>query len=173
MTAIVETHDPPAPSPATSNVWKRTAILATLAAVVAVAALAFALTRDDGRSGTTDQALVSQRIAATQSACQQWLGSSGSTPGTPNTGWCGAMGAWMSGQMTNGHMTSGAWASPQSMVDACRQWSTTATSTPSGADPTAWCQQMVTWMTQRMGGWNNSDDWDNHMGGWGGGMMGR
>ena len=47
------------------------------------------------------------------------------------------------------------------MRDACRQWTGT---TPSGDGNTAWCDQMVTWMSRHMGRWNNWEDWDNHMG---------
>ena len=173
MTTIVDPQTSPTPSPARSPIWTRAAITASLAAVVAIVAVVIAFTRDDGTGGATDQALISQRIAATQSACQQWAGPTGPTALAPNAARCGAMGTWMYGQMANGHMMGGAWASPQAMVDACRQWSAAASSTVSDVDPTAWCQQMVTWMTQRMGAWNNSQDWDNHMDGWGGGMMGR
>jgi hypothetical protein len=68
------------------------------------------------------------------------------------------MAAWMSGHMRGGGMMMGLgmWASPQAMRDVCVQ----AMGTGRGAngDATQWCDQMVDWMSQHRGTWD--DDWN-------------
>ena len=101
-------------------------------------------------------------------ACQRWLEeSTTSTEAVPDQGWCDGMGDWMYDQMANGSMMGTTiWGSPEAMLNACVQWTTASpgSDTPAtGAttSATAWCEQMVTWMSQHMGQW---DDWDGHMG---------
>lgn len=158
--------------------WKWAAGVAAAVAVVAIAVAAFAIAGDDGNNGTSSQALDSQRIAATRGACQQWLDDYSSSSGaTPPQGWCNNMTGWMYDQMANGSMMGPMmWGNPQAMIDACRQWMTTAPTgdTTATTRPTAWCDQMVRWMSQHMGNWDDWEDWDDHMddGHWNG-MMNR
>lgn len=145
-----------------------------IAAALAVAALALAvffLAREDNGTSTTGQ-LRAQRMAATQAACQRWRGTNMATSG-PDASWCTSMTGWMSGQMSDGHMMSSMWGGPQGMTDACKKWAATGTTGASGGQSTEWCQQLATWMSEDMGGWHTSGDWDKHMGNWSGGMMGR
>src|SRR5512142_3116092 len=144
-----------------------------VAAVVVVLALASCQSASSPSSGSSSAsgspALVSQRIAATSTACRQWLSSyaSAASP-TPTPGWCDGFAGWMSGQVASGHMTgTTTWNNPQSMLSACRQWATSAGgSGGTGTTGSAWCDQMVTWMSQYMGRWGDWQDWDHHMGGW-------
>lgn len=144
-------------------------VVAIVVAVVAAVTIgALVLTRDDDPA----PANAGQRIAVTQAACQQWLDGY-STGGTavPPAGWCEDMGRWMSDQADRGSMMgSQMWGSPQAMIDSCQDWAGT-TATGSAAQ---WCGQMATWMSQHMGGWDDSQDWDDHMGDghWDNGMMG-
>ena len=144
-------------------------VVAIVVAVVAAVAIgALVLTRDDDPA----PANAGQRIAATQAACQQWLDgySAGGAAGPP-TGWCEDMGRWMSDQGAGGSMMgSQMWGSPRAMIDSCQDWAGTTT-TGSAAQ---WCGQMAAWMSQHMGGWDDGQDWDDHMGDghWDDGMMG-
>jgi len=157
--------DLPAPIHKARNPWMVVAIVVAIVAAVAIGALV--LTRDDDPA----PANAGQRIAATQAACQQWLdGYSADGAAVPPTGWCEDMGRWMSDQAASGSMMgSQMWASPQAMIDSCQDWARTTT-TGSAAQ---WCGQMATWMSQHMGGWDEGQDWDDHMGDghWDDGMM--
>jgi hypothetical protein len=107
-----------------------------------------------------------QRVATSQGVCQQWLDDSPpSTGDVPDQRWCDDFGDWMFDQMSNGSMGTMMWDSPQAMLQACLQWIATPsgndTSATSGANATnGWCNQMIAWMTQHMGNW---DEWDDHM----------
>ena len=59
------------------------------------------------------------------------------------------------------------WSNPAQMQATCEQWMSQANG--STQDTSAWCSQMVGWMTDHMGDWNH---WDQ---GWmmNGSMMGR
>lgn len=160
--------DPGSPAPSRRR-WSRWAVAGGVALVIVVVVVAgWVLTRDDDDANQAD---TSQRIAATQAACQQWLDSnSASGSSAPDAGWCGAMSSWMNDQVANGSMMgSMMWGSPQAMVNACQDWSTTT-----GESSARWCDQMVTWMSQHMGTWDDGQDWDDHMGDghWDNGMMG-
>lgn len=74
------------------------------------------------------------------------------------------MAGWMTDHMPNsdpmgGPMMGGPWDSPQAM----RDWCTQAMGGQAGVDnPTAWCDQMVGWMSDHMGNWDDwHDDWHN------------
>jgi hypothetical protein len=139
-----------------------------VAVVAAVTIGALVLSGDDDPA--PDDA--GQRIAATQAACQQWL-QNYSTDGAavPPAGWCEDMGRWMSDRAASGSMTgSMMWGNPQAMIDSCQDWADTATT----GSTAQWCGQMATWMSQHMGTWDDSQDWDDHMGDghWDDGMMG-
>jgi hypothetical protein len=157
----VDTPASPAePASSAGRTPKWTWAAAAVALVVAIAVAVFVISHDDDNNGS--RALDSQRIAATQSACQQWLDDSADATGTPS-GWCNDMTNWMHDQIGNGRMTgSMMWGSPEGMLDTCRRWMSTAPS--EGATTTrASCDQMATWMSQHMGNWEDEEGWDDHM----------
>ena len=163
--------EPPYPTPPS---WrKRLAVLAVLGlVVVAIAALAVNRNTTSGAGGS--HALGVQRVTATRTACEQWLASAGSaTDARPGSSWCAGMTGWMSGQMAAGRMMGATmWNGPQSMRDACHQWTAT-TAAGASAKAAGTCDEMVAWTVLHMGQWNGSHDWDDHMGDWGAGMMTR
>ena len=176
---------PDAPCPARRSRWGWPAMPAALAvaAVFVVLALVSCQSASSPTSSPTSgsssasgsPALVSQRIAATSTACRQWLSSyaSAASP-TPTPEWCDGFAGWMSAQVASAHMTgTTTWNNPQSMLSACRQWATSAGGSGGpGTTGSAWCDQMVTWMSQYMGRWGDWQDWDHHMGGWNSHMSG-
>lgn len=168
MTDVATPDQDTAPPPRTST-WKWIAGVAVAVAVAAVAVAAFAIARDDDNAGSDGPALDSQRIAATQSACEQWLDDDTDPGGaTPPQGWCTGMTGWMYDQMADGSMTGPMmWGNPQAMIDACRQWMATGPdgddTATSGPTSTGWCDQMVGWMSQHMDNWDDWQDWDDHM----------
>jgi putative membrane protein len=102
---------------------------------------------------------VTLQIAAARQACQQWLDDSAASQGGagPGAGWCNDMARWMTDNMATGQMMMGPmmWSSPEAMRDVCVQ----AMGTGQRADATQWRDQMVAWMSQRMGDWDN---WHEH-----------
>jgi hypothetical protein len=149
------------PVPAPWSTWTGVAVIGVLGAIVAIAIVMFAINGD----ATGSPSLDARRIAATGTACDQWLASTPTAASMPGSSWCAGMAGWMSDQLTTGRMTGPRlWNSPQSMVDACSQWAASAS---------AQCGRMVTWMSQHMGAWDSWHDWDAHMGSWGSGMMSR
>ncbi|MDQ6728171.1 MAG: hypothetical protein M3066_18715 [Actinomycetota bacterium] len=165
--------DAEAPSPAPPP-WRNRVVALAVVGVVVVGIAAFAVNRDTtGDTGGT-QALGVRRIAATRTACEQWLAGTGpATDATPASGWCADMTGWMSDQMVAGPMMGTTmWNSTQSMGDACHQWAATVAGAAASAT-TGRCDQMVAWMSQHIGRWNGAQDWDSHMGDWGAGMMTR
>jgi len=74
---------------------------------------------------------------------------------------CISMSDWMTKHLSDGRLTgSMMWGSATALRSTCGQWMTTETS--GTADGNAWCDQMVTWMTQHVGNW---DQWmmSSHM----------
>lgn len=100
------------------------------------------------------------QITRMHEGCQQWAdGFEGSR--RPTTGWCDSMASWMNGRMGNDSMMgrdqmmgSMMWQNPTSMAATCEQW---AADNADDADTnmSTWCGQMVDWMEQNMGGWDN------------------
>lgn len=134
-------------------------IVAIIVAVVAAVTIgALTLTRGNDDPAPVD---TSQRIAATQAACQEWLdGYSTDGAASPPVGWCEDMSRWMNDQAASGSMMdSMMWGSPQAMIESCQAWAGTTSTGPS----TEWCGQMATWMSQHMDGWQDPNDWDDHM----------
>jgi len=179
MSTEAPTPTPAAGPPASQGAgWKWIAGAAVVVALIAIAVAVVVLTRDDSTDTTT---LGSQRVAATRDACRQWYGASRDAAGPmPPRGWCDDMAGWMTDQMTDGRMMGTTmWASPRAMVDACRSWaatsptSATTATTATSAPALGWCDAMVGWMSQHMGTWSGSEDWDDHMddGHWDGDMM--
>ena len=158
--------DPPAPIRRTTNGWAVVGVIVAVVAAVTIGALV--LTGGDDDPAPAD---AGQRIAATQSACQEWLdGDSTDGAAAPPTGWCEDMGRWLSDRAASGSMMgSMMWGSPEAMIENCQDWAATT----QGASASEWCGQMATWMSQHMDGWNDSQDWDDHMGDghWDDGMM--
>ena len=158
---MTETTGTPTPEEVTpKRPERRWILLAAMAAGVSVLAIgiaAFAASGndDDPQQDTTEQ------VAAARQACQQWLDSDTAGNG-PGADWCDDMAGWMSGHMADGQMMmgSGMWASPDAMRDVCtRAMSDVGTS---DGDYAQWCDQMVGWMSQHEGDWDNwHDNWDN------------
>lgn len=94
--------------------------------------------------------------------CRQWADSYQGANG-PDNAWCDSMASWMDGRMgTNSMMGEGQmmgsmmWQNPTNMRATCEQWmADNPNAAPPGADTAAWCGQMVDWMVQHMGGWDN------------------
>ena len=147
---MTSTPEPDA-APPLARRWKLAAGLAAGVAVLAVGIVVFAFTRD-GDQQTTG----AQQVDAARRACQQWLDSDSASSGNaPGGAWCDDMAGWMSDNMANGQMMRGPmmWDSPQAMRDVCVQ--ATGTGQAGIDDPAPWCDQMVAWMSQRMGDWDN------------------
>jgi hypothetical protein len=160
VTDTEDTTPTPEPdaAPPPARRWKLAAGLAAGVAVLAVGIAAFAVTRNDGQQTTA-----AQQVDAARQACQQWLdGNSAPAGNGPGGAWCDGMTGWMSDNMANGQMTRGPmmWDSPQAMSDVCVQ--AMGAGQAGADDPAQWCDQMVAWMSQRMGAWDNWHDyWDN------------
>jgi len=160
MTDPEDTTPTPEPdaAPPLARRWKLGAGLAAGVAVLAAGIVAFALTRDGDQ-----QATGAQQVDAARQACQQWFDSDSASSGNgPAGAWCDDMAGWMSDNMANGQMMSGPmmWDSPQAMRDVCVQ--AMGTGQAGTDDPAQWCDQMVAWMSQRMGNWDDWHDyWDN------------
>jgi hypothetical protein len=161
---VTDTEDtnPTTPEPhaaAPARRWRLVTGLAVAIAVLAVGVAAFAVTRvnDDQESTAT------QQVAAARQACQQWLDSGDGPPGNgPGDAWCDDMAAWMTDHMPDGQMLMGGsmmWDSPQTMRDVCVQ--AMGTGRTGVDDPTQGCDEMVGWISDRMGNW---DDWRDHWG---------
>lgn len=153
----------PSPDEATpqrsTRPWMLITAVAAVIAVLAVGLAAFAIGRDDDDSQPT----ATEQIAVARQACQQWLDSDNASTGPgPGAGWCDDMARWMSDHMGNGQMMMGGgmWASPDAMRDVCtRAMGNTRTA---NGDPAQWCDQMVGWMTQNDGDWDDwHDNWDD------------
>lgn len=138
--------------------WILIAGLVAGVVVLAVGIAAFAITRDDD-----PQPSATEQIAVARQACQQWLDSDNAPTGpSPGAGWCDDMAGWMSGHMGDSQrmMGGGMWASPDAMRDVCtRAMGNTRTA---DGNATQWCDQMVGWMTQHEGDWDDwHDNWDD------------
>jgi hypothetical protein len=168
----IEVSEPPGSSEEVPKRGSRWPWLITIALVAVLAALVGGLiaTRANDNSDGIATSQGTQQLASIQQACAQWRG--GYTGGSaPSSAWCDEMVGWMTGQVSSGRMMgSMMWGDPDQMLATCQQWMASrppaSGSTPGTAE---WCGQMVTWMTQHMGSW---DQWDR---GWmmNGPMMGR
>ncbi len=73
------------------------------------------------------------------------------------------MAGWMTEQLHAGETGSAMWANPDAMRATCRQWMSTAPGIAgSGGDASAWCNQMVAWMSQYGSQWGSWNDWMMH-----------
>lgn len=126
--------------------------------VIAGAAWAVVASRD-----TDTPSYDTAQIGWMRQGCQQWADSYQGADG-PNAEWCTSMTDWMNQRM--GSNPSGQrgmmmgpmmWQDPASMRTTCEQWlATDPSGVPRANDTDAWCGQMVEWMDQHMGDW---DDW--------------
>jgi hypothetical protein len=126
-------------------------VVAVIAAVVAIA-----ITLSDDTPSTTSLSAI--QIAAIQKTCLQWSGGSAASPvsgGTSAGTACRSMTGWMDEQLHSGHMNGPVmWGNPTALGATCRQWM--AAGPGSGeTSSSAWCDQMVAWMTQHVGNWDN------------------
>ncbi len=134
-------------------------IAAIVAGVLVIAGIAGAvvIANDDD---TPDYA--ADQIGWMHQGCQQWADSYQGANG-PNDAWCTSMAGWMNGRMGDNTMMgqgqmmgSMMWQNPTNMATTCEQWmADKPNAAPAGADTSAWCGQMVDWMNQHMGGWDN------------------
>lgn len=153
-----ETNDTPTTptTPAPRRPWLPLLLTGIAVVIVAGAAIGIVIVRDDD-SNDNGTVAGTQQLASVQQACAQWRDAySGSS--APSSSWCNDMVGWMTGQMNSGQMMGTMmWGDPDRMRDTCRQWmSTNPAGSGSALNTSAWCDQMVGWMTQNMGDW---DDW--------------
>jgi hypothetical protein len=167
MRSDTDTRRTSGSSPSRDVRRKWIAAAAAVAAMTGVSATALAVTRGSDNDHTGHSAY-SQQIPVSYRVCQQRLDDyPPSTADGPVDGWCNDFGNWMFDQMSTGSMRrTMMWYGPAAMIDACHQW----IGTPPGSDATAsngasatnrWCNQMITWMTEHMGDW---DDRNGHTG---------
>ncbi len=138
-------------------------VLAIVAAIVLIGGVAGAVViarRDDTPTYAAPQ------VGWMSDSCQQWAASYPADASNRPTGaWCTSMAGWMNTRTAQGQagpmmgqgqmMGPMMWQSPDNMRATCQQWmASNPSAVPSGTDATAWCGQMVTWMTQHMGDWN-------------------
>ena len=170
--------------------WRAGAAVAAILVFVAIAAIAVVY-RPTGNAGSslTMMGGATAPIAGMRAGCEQWASARGASgvPGTmpggmpsggmgaaaPDAAWCASMTTWMTEQVERGRGGPMMWQTSGNMAATCREWMgsrTMAGSMPVGSMPggsgsgAAWCDEMVTWMGARMGGWTG---WMN-----GGGMNG-
>lgn len=107
---------------------------------------------------TSDYA--ASQIGWMHQGCQQWSDSYQGA-GRPDDAWCNSMAGWMDGRMGGSMMGQGQmmgsmmWQNPTNMRTTCEQWLADNPSAASGADASTRCEQMVEWMDQNMGDWDN------------------
>ena len=143
----------PAP-PASTRSGPRRLIVGVVVAVLVVfggVLIAIAVNDEDESTYGADQ------IGWMRDSCEQWAGDS-SGDGPPDA-WCASMAAWMNDRLgegsSNGMMPGQMmWRDPDSMRATCEQWMSTSPDIEGG--PQSWCRQMVDWMSQQHGDW---DDW--------------
>jgi hypothetical protein len=146
-----------APAPATpSRSGRRWLIVGIVIAVVVLfggVVVAIAVNDDDQPSYAADQ------IGWMRESCEQWSG--GYSGDGPTDTWCASMAAWMNGRLgqgaSNGMMMGPMMGQdPDSMRATCDQWMSTGHDAGGdGGDAQSWCSQMVDWMSQQHGDWDN------------------
>lgn len=145
---------PDAVPSATPSRWTagRRTVLAVVAAVLVVGGVAAAViaNRDDGPSYDTAQ------IGWIHEGCQQWSDNYQGSNG-PGEGWCTSMTDWMNAGIGQAHgrmMGPITW-QPDSIRTTCQHWIADDPVTASGRRA-EWCDQMVDWMNEHTGDW---DQW--------------
>lgn len=141
--------------------WKRKwpLVAGTVIAVLVLTGGAWAVVA--GQDDDT-QPYDTAQIGLMHQGCQQWADSYQGSGGPDGT-WCRSLTDWMDQRMGpnasgQDRMMAGSmmWRDSDSMRATCVQWMGTGPSrVPTGTDSTAWCEQMVGWMDEHMGGWDN------------------
>lgn len=113
----------------------------------------------NGQSTTSDR---QAQLASIQSACQDWMDSVSTEPGTRQ--WCTDMTQWMSTYMDRyGFGPQTMWGEPGRLSAICEHWLRTSPPSGSPTDAASWCDAMVSWMTTHMGSWSGRGTWGDWM----------
>ena len=167
MTDLLRPLPTSTPHPSKVGRRRRAVLSAGLAVGLLVAAIAVGVgvSRDDNPS--SPGALAPLQLASMQQTCEEWTGASAPHLGGASASVaCVAMTDWMSQQLRSGHMTGTMmFGSATTMGAACSAWMATEPAAIASGSTQPWCDDMVTWMTQHIGNW---DEWMTH-----GRMMGR
>lgn len=135
---------PPTPHEEATPHRRRRPLVVAVIVLVAVGGLVAGIVLA-GRSGSGITAAQAAQLRTLQSACTQWVGTTGDQS-VPPANWCHDMVQWMTDRAED---HPGMWVSLDDMRATCEQWSASA---PSGSgnetNPTAWCNGMVSWMQQ-------------------------
>ncbi len=157
MTESTDQATAPAATTSSGPRWLIVSIVVAVLVLFGGVLVAVAVNDDDQSSYAANQ------IGWMRDSCEQWSGDySGNGP--PDS-WCASMADWMNSRVGQGSpngMMSGQmmWQDSGSMRATCEQWmATNPDATAAGGDAQSWCRQMVEWMSQQHG------DWDNWMNG--------
>jgi hypothetical protein len=138
----------------------RTRVLAGGLLVVVLVVVGIIVFSAGGSSSTSPVA--EQQLASVQRVCERWSGSSAPSLDASSASFaCTNLANWMTEQLRTGRMTASMmWDSPSAFGSTCRHWLATETqSSVSGTTSPEWCDEMVSWMEQHIGNW---DDWMMH-----------
>ena len=134
-------------------------IAAAVVGVLAVAGIATAVvTADNDDTAEYAATQIGWMGQGRQEGADSYQGADG-----PDDAWCNSMAGWMDGRMNDDSMMgqgqmmgSMMWQNPANMRTTCEQWiADNPDGAPTGTDTSTWCGQMVDWMDQNMGGWDN------------------
>ncbi|HVA06007.1 MAG TPA: hypothetical protein VNG12_04615, partial [Acidimicrobiales bacterium] len=154
MATVQETRDLDAPGGAGGR--RRLWVVGGTIAVIALIIVGIVVFSGGGASSTSS--IADQQLASVHQVCQQWTGSTAPRLGNTSANVaCTTMANWMTQQLHAGRMTpTMMWGGATALGDTCRQWmGTDSRSTVTGADSPGWCDQMVAWMEQHIGNWDN------------------
>ncbi len=138
-----------------SSVRHRAIWLILIGLAVAVLVIIGVIVFGSDSSGVTAE----QQLASVEHACVQWSGNSAPRLGANSaSATCSTMADWMNEQLRDGHMSGPMmWGTAATMGATCRDWLNTEPRTSvSTSASSAWCHEMVGWMEQHIGNW---DDW--------------
>jgi hypothetical protein len=154
----VDTSGPQNSSPKASRRRSWLLWIAVAGVVLSAAAVVGVLiATSDSDADVNDRSLGTQQLDSIRHACAQWRDDSIESS-VPAPAWCDDMVVWMTSKVRGGRMGSVMWGDPDQMLATCQQWmSSSPRTTGSKPDSSAWCDDMVAWMTRQMGEW---DEWD-------------
>ena len=138
-----------APEPTTRRRIKIRFIAVVAVVIVAAVMIGVVLAHHDSAAGAP-------QLTSTERACQQWSGSYTPSDGSAPTGaFCTAFTSWMGQQLHSGRLAGPMmWSDTTAMRSTCRRWTSTGPAAASGVRPQV-CDDMVTWMAQHAGNWDN------------------
>jgi hypothetical protein len=142
----------------TSPLRRHALWLILIGLIVAAVVIAAVIVFSSDSSGVADR----QQQATLQRVCGEWSGISAPELGTSSaSAACSAMADWMDQQLRNGRMTGPTmWGSATALGSTCREWMDTGSrASISTSTSPRWCSEMVSWMKQHIGNWN---DWMMH-----------